>query len=186
MEQMRSEMSELKTLLGEQEIVNEKLIRRAMSTSYGKEKKSIRISIILATAAIPPACLLLPNLRYPIWFVAATVLFFLIAAIASCYSLKRYASEDLMNGDLTTVAETIVKYKRFGNNWLKFSMPFLILWLAGLFYYAIKGSSPGHAEMLIAGGATGAVAGTVLGIINYRQSRKRMKEILSQIEELKK
>ena len=186
MEQMRSEMSELKSLLGEQEIVNDKMMRRAMSVSYGKEKKSIRISIILATAAIPPTCLLLPNLSYPVWFVAVTVLFFLIAAIASCYSLKRYASEDLMNGDLTTVAETIVKYKRFGNKWLKFSMPLLILWLVGLVYYAINAAAPGHAEMLIAGGAMGAVAGTVLGIINYRQSKKRMKDILSQIEELKK
>lgn len=36
LEQMRSEMSNLKSMLKEQEIINEKLMRRAMSKSYNK------------------------------------------------------------------------------------------------------------------------------------------------------
>ena len=122
MEQMRSEMCELKSLLKEQEIVNEKLMRRAMNTSYSKERRNIRFSIIMAALAILLFCALHPHFGFPLWFFIITQLFFLFAMAASWFSLKRYASEDLLNGNLLTVAEKIVKYKRFGDNWLKFSV----------------------------------------------------------------
>lgn len=185
MEQMRSEMCELKSLLKEQEIVNEKLMRHAMNASYGKERKNIRFSIIMAALAIPLFCALRPHFGFPLWFLVITILFFLLAMAASCFSLKRYASEDLLNGNLLTVAEKIVKYKRFGDNWLKFSVPFLILWLTGFFHFATRGTSSDFASGLVAGGITGGVIATVLGIINYRQSTKRLNGILKQIDEMK-
>lgn len=185
MEQMRSEMCELKSLLKEQEIVNEKLMRRAMSTSYGKERANIRFSITIAGLTIPLFCAMLPHLRFPVWFTAITILFFLSAMAASWFSLKRYASEDLLNGNLLAVAEKIVKYKRFGDNWLKFSVPFLILWLTGFFHFAARGASPDFAGGLVAGGLTGGVIATVMGVINYRQSAKRLNGILKQIDEMK-
>ena len=185
MEQMRSEMCELKSLLKEQEIVNEKLMRRAMNTSYSKERRNIRFSIIMAALAILLFCALHPHFGFPLWFFIITQLFFLFAMAASWFSLKRYASEDLLNGNLLTVAEKIVKYKRFGDNWLKFSVPFLVFWLTGFFHFATRGASPDFASGLVAGGLTGGVIATVIGIINYRQSQKRLNGILKQIDEMK-
>lgn len=185
MEQMRSEMCELKSLLREQEIVNEKLMRRAMNASYGKERKNIRLCIIMAALAIPLFCALRPHFGLPLWFTVITIIFFLSAMAASWFSLKRYVSEDLLNGNLLTVAEKIVKYKRFGDNWLKFSVPFLVFWLTGFFHFATRGASPDFASGLVAGGLTGGVIATVMGIINYRQSKKRLDGILKQIDEMK-
>ena len=79
MEQMRSEMCELKSLLKEQEIVNEKLMRRAMNTSYSKERRNIRFSIIMAALAILLFCALHPHFGFPLWFFIITQLFFLFA-----------------------------------------------------------------------------------------------------------
>lgn len=42
-------------------------------------------------------------------------------SLNTCISLNRKKKSRL------TVAEKIIKYKRFGNNWLKFSIPFLVL-----------------------------------------------------------
>ena len=68
LEQMRSEMSNLKSMLKEQEIINEKLMRRAMSKSYNKERNYIRRSIAMALIAIPLYLILLPKLGMPLWF----------------------------------------------------------------------------------------------------------------------
>ena len=152
MEQMRSEMCELKSLLKEQEIVNEKLMRCAMNTSYSKERRNIRFSIIMAALAILLFCALHPHFGFPLWFFIITQLFFLFAMAASWFSLKRYASEDLLNG---------------------------------FFHFATRGASPDFASGLVAGGLTGGVIATVMGIINYRQSQKRLNGILKQIDEMK-
>lgn len=44
-------------------------------------------------------------------------------SLNTCISLNRKKKSR------PTVAEKIIKYKRFGNNWLKFSIPFLVLWV---------------------------------------------------------
>ena len=48
-------------------------------------------------------------------------------SLNTCISLNRKKKSRL------TVAEKIIKYKRFGNNWLKFSIPFLVLWVIVFF-----------------------------------------------------
>lgn len=50
-------------------------------------------------------------------------------SLNTCISLNRKKKSR------PTVAEKIIKYKRFGNNWLKFSIPFLVLWVIGFFHY---------------------------------------------------
>lgn len=185
LEQMRSEMSNLKSMLKEQEIINEKLMRRAMSKSYNKERNYIRRCIAMALIAIPLYLILLPKLGMPLWFSIVTIIFFLAAVAASVFSLRRYASEDLLTGNLLTVAEKIIKYKRFGNNWLKFSIPFLVLWVIGFFHYLSGNACSDFTHGVIYGGIVGLAVGLTLGIINYRQSMKRLNGILKQIDEMK-
>ena len=48
LEALRSEMNELKEIIAGQQIVIEKLIRRAMDTNLSQEKKEVRFSIIAA------------------------------------------------------------------------------------------------------------------------------------------
>lgn len=100
-------------------------------------------------------------------------------SLNTCISLNRKKKSRL------TVAEKIIKYKRFGNNWLKFSIPFLVLWVIGFFHYLSGNACSDFIHGVIYGGIVGLAVGLTLGIINYRQSMKRLNGILKQIDEMK-
>lgn len=51
LEQMRHDMNELRSLLSEQQIVNERLMRRAMSKDMGKERSTMIFSIVCVLLA---------------------------------------------------------------------------------------------------------------------------------------
>lgn len=100
-------------------------------------------------------------------------------SLNTCISLNRKKKSRL------TVAEKIIKYKRFGNNWLKFSIPFLVLWVIVFFHYLSGNACSDFTHGVIYGGIVGLAVGLTLGIINYRQSMKRLNGILKQIDEMK-
>lgn len=100
-------------------------------------------------------------------------------SLNTCISLNRKKKSR------PTVAEKIIKYKRFGNNRLKFSIPFLVLWVIGFFHYLSGNTCSDFTHGVIYGGIVGLAVGLTLGIINYRQSMKRINGILKQIDEMK-
>lgn len=116
LDEMRSQFGELKSMLKDQQIVNEKMARRAMKGDYNKVRKDLIFAIVLEVVAIPLQVVLLPLIGMPTWYLVFTVLFLLSALVASVYSLRRYASADMISGNLTEVALGIVKYKRFELN----------------------------------------------------------------------
>ena len=185
LEQMRHDMSELRSLLSEQQIVNNRLMRRAMNTNLGKEKRDITITAVAALALTPMYFHILPKWGLPTWFAVLTALFMLTACAASLWSLYRLRRGNLLDGNLLDVAATIADYKRFGNRWLCFSIPFLIVWLAIFFYFSTLGMQTEAAFGFVCGAATGAVAGAVIGWMHLRKSRKRINGILQQIDEIK-
>lgn len=100
-------------------------------------------------------------------------------SLNTCISLNRKKKSR------STVPEKIIKYKRFGNNWLKFSIPFLVLWVIGFFHYLSGNACSDFTHGVIHGGIVGLAVGLTLGIINYRQSKKRINGILKQIDKMK-
>ncbi len=184
LEQMRSQFGDFKTMLKKQNIVNEKIMRRAMAKDYSQMRREIVFVIIMAIVAAPFMWWMMPLLGSPLWFVIATIVFFFISILASCFSLYRYASDDLLSGNLTAVAEKMICYKRFGENWLKFSIPFLIVWLA-LFIYFVSGLTDDFGHGILMGGIVGAIVGGVFGGRYYIKSNKRIARMLKQIDEVK-
>ena len=175
----------LRSLLNEQQIVNERLMRRAMNSDMSREKRDIIITTVAAILLIPVYFTLLPKWGMPLWFAIFTMLFMLTAATASLWSLRKLAGSDILSGDLVTVASSVVWYKRFGNNWLRFSMPVLVVWIGCFMYYAMGDMNSDARIGFLCGAAIGAVVGLVAGLMHLRKSRQRMDGILRQIEELK-
>lgn len=185
LDEMRSQFNELKSIIKGQAIVNERMMRKAMKGDYGKVRRDLVLSIVFELLALPLQFFLLPYLGMPLWFTALTVAFLLTALAASVYSLRNYASDDLMTGNLTDVAAKIVGYKRFGIYWFFYAVPFLLLWLFFFFYYVTRGQVPEFIEGVVWGGVAGGVIGGGLGIANYVQNLRRMNRILRQIKEVK-
>ncbi len=185
LEQLRQQMGELKSLLHDKLTVDDDVLRRSMKSSIGKGRKDLRVQIIMALAAIPVYCLLIPRLNLPIWFNVFSIALFLTAFAALIISARYYMPADLPTRDLTTVAERVVAYKKFGITWLKFSIPILTLWLVMFFRYINSQDNHGFSQGLMIGGVIGVVIGLTLGIANYRQSLKRLNDIIGQIKEVK-
>lgn len=185
LEQMRHDMDALRTLLSKQKIVNERLMRRAMKRDLGKERREVMGSVALVVIAVPLYVYLQPIIGVPLWFLGITIGFLLLAGALSVWSVYRLMTEDLLTGDLLEVARRIAEYKRFGNNWLRFSIPFLCVWLGGFFYYCLQDMDSDAGRGVVVGGAIGGMIGTVCGIIYLVQSRRRLNRVLQQIEEIR-
>lgn len=127
LEQMRQDMSELRSLLSEQKIVNERLMRRAMKSELDKERRVTLQTLLPSLFTLPLFYFMQPLWGLPLWFVWVTIAYLLLAVVFSIWSVRRLTGEDLLAGDLLEVAGHIVEYKRLGNNWFKFSIPFLIV-----------------------------------------------------------
>ena len=182
LEQMRQDMNELRSLLSEQQIVNERLMRRAMSKDMGKERSTMICSIVCVLFATPIYYIYMPQWGFPMWFTLATIAFLLITAAATVWSVRRLMKESLLTGDLLVVAKHINDYKQFSIDWLKYSIPFIIVWLSFFFYYTSRNI---EYRMGFYGGIVGAVIGGAIGIYYLIQSRRRLNRILKQIEEIK-
>lgn len=185
MEQMRHDMNELRSLLSEQQIVNERLIRRAMNKDMNKEKQSIVVTMLCAVIGVPIYYVMMPVWGIPMWFTLVTVAFLLIAVVASWWSVKRLLKESLLTGDLLVVAKRINDYKRFSINWLKFGIPFIMLWLPGFMYYASRNMGAEEQNGFFCGAIVGAIIGGAIGVYYLINSRRRLNGILNQIEEIK-
>lgn len=185
LEQMRHDMDELRSLLSEQQIVNEQLMRRAMQRDLGKERRTtVKVSLLCVLAA-PVYVFLMPEWGVPLWFGLLTVAFLVLACVASVWSVRRLMDENLLTGDLLVVAKHIADYKRFGNNWLKFSIPFLCVWLTLFFYYISQQMESDAGVGMLCGGIVGLLIGTGCGIFYVVQSRRRLNGVLRQIKELR-
>lgn len=185
LDEMRSQFGELKSMLKDQQIVNEKMARRAMKGDYNKVRKDLIFAIVLEVVAIPLQVVLLPLIGMPTWYLVSTVLFLLSALVASVYSLRRYASADMISGNLTEVALGIVKLKRFELKWFLYAIPLLLVWIFFFFYYLTRGYESELVRGSVWGGIIGVIIGFTFGFINYYQNLKRMNRLLRQIKEVK-
>jgi len=185
LEQMRQQMQELKTMVREQRIVNEQVMRRAMKADYRGMRSDMWVSIVLAIVAVPFAWIKMPLFGMPTWFTITTIIFFLVAMGTSMFSIRHYASDDLLTGNLTEVAEKTVAYRRFSNRWLCLSIPFLVFWVACFFYFLGQQMETDYIRGAIAGGIVGAIVGIILGTMQYRKFKRQVGRILQQIEDVK-
>ncbi len=186
LEQMRGEMVEFKTLLAQQKIVSDKMMRRAMQNDYSKVRKSTLLSATLSIIGLGGmAAITFAGNVLPVWFFAVTVVYMLSTVGFGWYTACRYLSDDLMEGEVVSVAENILTYKNVSNRWLVFyGIPSLVVWVA-VFFWLICASAGEFVHWMIIGGIAGLVIGGVCGLIYYVGYLRRINRLLQQIEELK-
>jgi Ca2+/Na+ antiporter len=181
-EQMKAQLSELKSKLDKETIVNERLMRQAMKTKVSKLNRDAWMICIICVIGIPycgGVCRYMLGMSWA--FVIVTAIFFLAAIVYTYYSHKDVRANDLMEGNLIEVSNKIMRMKHLYAVWLRFSIPFLIIWLSW-FYMEVAQDSNNVPVMI--GMAVGAIAGGIGGAIMYRGTQRRANEIIEQIKEL--
>ena len=132
-EDMRQQLNTLKKKLGEQEIVNDRLIRRSMKQEANKISRRYNIIIALCILMIPYTYVVFRmNLGLSLAFWIGTSIFMLICAGATYYNSQNVTNANMMSKNLIEVGQKMARAKKFDANWLFFGIPAVIVWLACL------------------------------------------------------
>lgn len=184
LEQMRAQLNLLKGMLEKETIVNERLIRKAMKEKVSSLNRDAIVIAIVALVGIPYCTFVFANMmNISWWFIGVTDVFFLIAIIYTYISHKDIRAKELMDGNLIEVSRKIERMRRMYANWLKFSIPFVILWFAW-FMFELLGRNADDGVPFAIGGIIGGIIGGCVGVCQYCRTRKKTLEVIMQIKEL--
>ena len=187
LESMRQQMTKLKNKLNQQEIVNDRLMRRSMRNEVNTITRRYYIIMVIALFMVPYGywCFVkLCGLSLFFWIV--TSIFMLICTGATFYNSRKISDPNLMNRNLVEARKKVASAKKFEANWLFFGIPAVVLWLGWFLYevYQIHGGAIDNGFFW--GGCIGGIIGAIWGIsLNFRTQRQ-YQEIIDQIEDLTK
>ena len=142
LEEMRQQMTTLKNKLNQQEIVNDRLIRRSMRNEVSNINRRYNIIMAIGILMVPYGYWCFVKLvGLSIFFWIATSIFMLICAGATFYNSRKISDPGLMSHSLVEARKKVASAKKFESNWLLFGIPAVILWMGWFFYeiYQIQG-----------------------------------------------
>ena len=185
LEAMHRQMNTLKNKLNQQEIVNDRLMRRSMRNEVNTIARRYYIIMAIGLFMIPYGYWCFVKLSgLSIFFWIITSIFMLVCASATYYTLRKINDPNMMNRNLVEARKKVASAKKFEANWLFFGIPAVVLWLGWFLYevYQIHGGALGNGFFW--GGCIGGIIGAICGLsLNFRTQRQ-YQDIIDQIEDL--
>lgn len=185
LEQMRSQIGLLKDKLEKQNIINEKHIRKSITSKMSDISRTILISIVAGVFALVYCTWFFRHQGLSTLFVAGTAVMLIICIGLTIYQQIRLRSIDFSKDNLVRTAELLNRIKKHYRQWQWVAIPVVVLWIMWLIYEMV---STLGTETYVIGFCCGALVGGMIGgIIGLRVNRKvirKTSEILEQIEEL--
>ena len=185
LEEMRQQMTTLKNKLNQQEIVNDRLIRRSMRNEVNSITRRYNIIMAIGILMVPYGYWCFVKLvGLSIFFWIATSIFMLICAGATFYNSRKISDPGLMSHSLVEARKKVASAKKFESNWLLFGIPAVILWMGWFFYeiYQIQGGDFYNGFFL--GGCIGGIIGAIIGIKLHFKTQRQYQDVIDQIEDL--
>ena len=181
--EMKEQLSILTQKLEKETIVNKRLMRRAMKNKISKMQRHALIKGIIIALAIPYLIGCLHFIDSSPWFNAVSICS-LITALFYDYRIHRNLhSNEAMYGNLMEVRKKILSIKQAYKNWLKISIPFIIIWLTW-FLYELFQLPHIPKDAILTGVVFGGIIGGITGTLQYKKMQQTTDEILQQIEEM--
>ena len=187
LENMRQQMATLKNKLNEQQIVNDRLMRRSMKKEVSNITRRYNIIMAIGVLMVPYGYWCFVKLAgLSIFFWIVTSIFMLICTGATFYNSRKISDPGLMNHNLVEARKKVASAKKFESNWLLFGIPAVILWISWFFYeiYQIQGGDFNNGFFW--GGCVGGIIGAVCGIKMHFKTQRQYQEVIDQIEEITK
>ena len=185
LEEMRQQMTTLKNKLNQQEIVNDRLIRRSMRNEVSNINRRYNIIMAIGILMVPYGYWCFVKLvGLSIFFWIATSIFMLICAGATFYNSRKISDPGLMSHSLVEARKKVASAKKFESNWLLFGIPAVILWMGWFFYetYQIQGGD--FYNGFFWGGCVGGIIGAIIGIKIHLKTQRQYQDVIDQIEDL--
>ena len=181
--EMKEQLSILNQKLEKEKIVNDRMMRRATKEKISKMQRHALIKAIAIACAIPYTHFVTHWLGISPWFCASTFALLAIALYADFRIHRNLRANEAMQGNLMDVRKKVLHIKQDYRDWIKFSIPILIVWLTW-FVYEICQNPDIPQEAIFTGIASGGVFGGIIGFLEYRKIQRSADEILQQIEEM--
>lgn len=187
--EMREQLATLKKRLEGQEIVNDRLIKEAMSRKLSTLNNSAVWMCIVCVVMIPLGYFNFQRMGHSTAFCIATSALFLISLIATIISHYRIHKRDVFSGNLVTVYKEVARMKKIYKSWHYWSIPMLIVWF-GWWEYEIY-QNMAHEDLtmmfIISGsGIFGGIIGGIIGLRIHKRTLRTADDLLRQIEELQR
>ena len=185
LEEMKEQLALLHQKLDNERIINDRLVRRVISRNAGRINRDGLLITIIAAIGIPYCIFAFSWMGISWLFSAVTAVFLLIAIIYTYYSHRMMRTEHLAACTLAEVTERIVRMKLLHARWLRFSIPFLIVWAIWFAneILSLTGTTDEERHAILIGGVVGGVIGAVMDIITYRRTQRLANEILDEIKD---
>ena len=185
LENMRQQMSTLKNKLNQQEILNDRLIRRSMRNEVNTIARRYYIIMAIGILMVPYGywCFVkLGGLSLFFWIV--TSIFMLVCAGATYYTCRKINDPHLMNRNLVEARKKVASAKKFEANWLFFGIPAVVLWFAWFMYESYKIHGDALSSGFFWGGCIGGIIGAICGLSLNFKTQRQFQDIIDQIEDL--
>lgn len=181
-ESMRMQLETLKKKLDEQQIVNDKLVRRAMSNKMSWIMKFLWTELFVL---LPFAVLAFINLKSMVpgmsWYPVIAILVFMLACIVIDLYVNYTSENDWKSENLISTGMKLVKMKRLRWMQVAINLPIVFILFVWLFYdLEFEGK-----DAMVCGSVVGGVIGMVIGIGVLIRMNRTNDELICQIRELK-
>ena len=187
LENMRQQMQTLKDKLNQQEIVNDRLMRRSMRNEVSKITRRYNMIMVLCVLMVPYGYYCFVKLcGLSIFFWIVTSIFMLICGGATFYNTRKISDPGLMSHSLVEARKKVASAKKSESNWLFFGIPAVILWMTWFFYETYQINNNALTEGIFWGGCIGGVIGAICGICIHFKTQRQYQDIIDQIEDLTK
>ena len=169
---MRQQLTTLKQKLNEQEIVNERLMRRSMRNTVSNITRRYYVLMALAILMVPYGYWVFVKLyNFSIAFWIATSIFMLICGGATFYNSRE-------------ARKKVASAKKFDSDWLLIGIPAVILWLGWFCFESYQNVGDVNPSVFMIGGIVGGVLGGIIGFTIHFKTQRQYQDIIDQIEDL--
>ena len=181
--EMKEQLSILNKKLEKETIVNDRLMRRAMKNKISKMQRHALIKGIFIVLAMPYSICCLHVIGTSSWFNAVSICSLITALLYDYRIHKNLHSNEAMYGNLMEVRKKVLSIKQAYKNWLKISIPFIIIWFSW-FLYELFQLPHIPKDVIFTGVVFGGTIGGIIGTLQYKKMQRTTDEILQQIEEM--
>ena len=177
----------LQSKLDKQAIVNKDLIERIVREKSGTLSKETTILIVFTILTLPFCYWVFYSLGFSLGFRIATIAILGVSLLMSIYQQVTLIRKRKLDEDILLYAEKMQKYRRQNHLWLAIMVPVLLLWIGYFVYDNFSRSGDLHQAIALSiAGIVGGIVGAILGTVQFKRQQRMAKEIIEQIELLKK
>lgn len=182
---MREQLHLLKEKLDKEVIVNDHLLREVTRQKVRRLNRNVWQEGFACLFVITFGTYVFHYMHLSWWFIGATILMMVACFLATLIPHRRIKMNEIMSGDLLTVAKQVRRLKRLYREWLRYGIPAIVVWMGWFSYEIIRVCDNRHVGIsMIIGGIIGGVIGGAIGLHNHKKLIREMDELIEDIEQI--